>query len=120
VAFIHVDGALVDYAWHLRAPTAAEVLLKVASLLYLAWTDPRTKPVVKSHNDVLVAAAVFKSMYPMSHVNQNKRVYFGLIVWALGALLVHTHKLVGDHSSWVMHLMLAFPKYFILRSIADL
>ena len=113
-SFIHVHGLISSYAWFMR-PNALDVFYHSACILYILFSDPLSNPKTKTIIDLSVAVGVVKSNFNMFY--KDRRLWLLAHVLWLFAFMVHAKKLVGVHSSWLMHLLIVFPQWLVLYTM---
>lgn len=116
VAFIHVNMMFVGYAWSMRIQYH-QLVYHGVSLMHLAYVHPLSNPRVKTRIDIIVAVCFVESWLGLLFRSWQDWVT-AVFVSAL-FFIIHNQKIMGRHSSSVMHVMVAIPEFIVMRCLQE-
>lgn len=116
VAFMHVNMMIVGYAWSMRVQYH-QLVYHGVSLMHLAYVRPLTNPTVKNRIDIIVAVCFVETWLGLLFRSWQDWTT-SLFVSAL-FFIIHNQKIMGRHSSSVMHVMVALPEFLVMRCLQE-
>lgn len=112
--FIHIHIMSSMYAWRNRI-RLMEFVYHGFSMAHIVWCDPLNNVSAKTIVDVLAGIGVMYTISPLFVLHFMRWVACVSLYTIL--VTIHNRKLLGIHSSWVMHLMLSGPQYLVLQTM---
>ena len=117
VIFIHFYALCHGYSWTLQIQWL-EIVYHIACVLHIWMSDPLVNPSVKHTVDILAGIGTVKSS--LGIILYDFSTWDTCMVWWIALFVIHNRKIFGQHSSWMMHVMLSVPENYMLHSLENL
>lgn len=114
VIFIHIHSAITGYCWCLDLQIF-EKLFHLFCIINIIISNPIKYPKIKNTIDILTGLGVIKSSFGLIFINFYLWLT-SIIFWTI-AFSIHNKKLLGPHSSSIMHILISIPQFCILKAL---
>lgn len=114
VCFIHVHSFLTGYSWNMKIETV-ETLYHLVCVLHILSYKQHISQNGKKYINLGAVGGVLVSSRRLYH-SSIKKYTVSILSW-LVLFKIYDLKLLGNYSSFVMHLMLSIPQFCLLSSI---
>ena len=111
IAFMHVNMMLIGYAWSMRVQIH-QLVYHFLGLLHLAYIDPLINPQTKSHIDIITAACFIETWFGL--LFRAWKMFVLAVSLASIFFLIHNQKILGKHSSSIMHILVTVPEFLLM------